>query len=273
MLRELLLPGGGFAAALDADTDGVEGLSYVWTPAQIRAALEPAEAERAIAYYGVTEQGNFEGANILRPAGRPPDNLEQIRLGLLRAREQRPQPARDDKAIACWNGFALAALAEAGWRLGQPAYLDAARRCATFLLEAMMDDDGRLLRSARDGAGRIPAFLDDHGAVALGLLELYTATGERRWLDAAEGLVESVRERFPDAERGGFFYAAADGEQLIARHKELDDNPTPSGQSLMATVLLRLGRPRGGARMEREAAAVLRRGEPVPERGPPGPGA
>ena len=92
----------------------------MWTPAQIRAALEPPAAERAVAYYGVTEAGNFEGANILRPAGPPPGDLEQIRLALLRARAQRPQPARDDKAIACWNGFALAALAEAGWRLGQP---------------------------------------------------------------------------------------------------------------------------------------------------------
>ena len=132
-----------------------------------------------------------------------------------------------------------------------------------------MDEHGRLLRSARDGAGRIPAFLDDHGAVALGLLELYTATGERRWLDAAERLVESVRERFADAERGGFFYAAADGEQLIARHKELDDNPTPSGQSLMATVLLRLARLRGDRRMEQEAAAVLRLAEPYLERAAP----
>ena len=269
MLRELLLPGGGFAAALDADTDGEEGLTYVWTPAQIRAALEPAAAERAIAYYGVTEPGNFEGANILRPSGPPPGDLEGIRLALLGARGRRPQPARDDKAIACWNGFALAALAEAGWRLGQPAYLDAARRCATFLLEAMTDDRGRLLRSARDGAGRIPAFLDDHGAVALGLLELYTATGERRWLDAAERLVASVRERFADAERGGFFYTAADGEQLIARHKELDDNPTPSGQSLMATVLLRLARLRGDERMEQEAVAVLRLAEPYLERAAP----
>ena len=133
----------------------------------------------------------------------------------------------------------------------------------------MTDDQGRLLRSARDGAGRIPAFLDDHGAVALGLLELYTATGERRWLDAAERLVESVRERFADAERGGFFYTAADGEQLIARHKELDDNPTPSGQSLMATVLLRLARLRGDERMEQEAAAVLRLAEPYLERAAP----
>jgi uncharacterized protein YyaL (SSP411 family) len=133
----------------------------------------------------------------------------------------------------------------------------------------MMDDHGRLLRSARDGAGRIPAFVDDHGAVALGLLELYTATGERRWLDTAERLVESVRERFADAERGGFFYAAADGEQLIARHKELDDNPTPSGQSLMATVLLRLARLRGDQRMEQEAAAVLRLAEPYLERAAP----
>ena len=131
MLRELLLPGGGFASALDADTEGDEGLTYVWTPAQIREVLEPDAAERAIEYYGVSVLGNFEGANVLRPAGQPPGDLEQIREQLLRARETRPQPARDDKAIASWNGLALSALAEAGWRLGQPAYLDAARRCAS----------------------------------------------------------------------------------------------------------------------------------------------
>src|SRR5207248_9599645 len=133
----------------------------------------------AIAHYGVTEHGSFGGASVRRPSGPAAAGIDRIRERLLAARERRPQPARDDKAIACWNGFALAALAEAGWRLAQPAYLDAARRCATFLLEAMTDDQGRLLRSARDGAGRIPAFLDDHGAVALGLLELYNATGER----------------------------------------------------------------------------------------------
>jgi uncharacterized protein YyaL (SSP411 family) len=271
MLRELLLEGGGFASALDADTDGEEGLTYVWTPDEVRAALDPADAEAAIAYYGISEGGNFEGRTVLRPSGSAPARLEQIRLALLEVRAHRPQPARDDKAIACWNGFALAALAEAGWRLEQPRYLDAARACAGFLLSVMQDGRGRLLRSAREGrAAAISGYLDDHGAVALGLLELYTATGEPRWLGEAERLVAIVREQFADPERGGFFYTPADGEQLIARHKELDDNPTPSGQSLMATVLLRLARLRGDDEMEREAAAVLLLAAPYMERSPHG---
>ena len=117
LLRDLILPEGVFASALDADTEGVEGTTYVWTPDQIRAVLEPAEAEVAIAHFGVAEPGNFEGSSVLRPQGSPPPNLERIRLRLLEARMHRPQPARDDKAIACWNGLALSALAEAGWRL------------------------------------------------------------------------------------------------------------------------------------------------------------
>ena len=257
LLRELALPEGGFASALDADTEGEEGLTYVWTPEQFRQALDPDDAAAAIAYYGVTDAGNFEGASVLRLTGNPPPSLDRIRQRLLEVRERRPQPARDDKAIACWNGLALSALAEAGWRLGEPAYLDAARRCATFLLEGMCDERGRLLRTSRDGRARIGAYLDDHAAVALGMLDLYTATGERRWLEAAERLTAAIRERFPDRERGGFFYTADDAEQLIARHKELDDNPTPSGQSLAATVLLRLGRLRGDEQMERDAAAAL----------------
>jgi uncharacterized protein YyaL (SSP411 family) len=257
MLRELALPEGGFASALDADTEGEEGLTYVWTPEQLREALDPEAADAAIAYYGVTDAGNFEGATVLRPAGDVPSGLDRIRSRLLEIRDTRPQPARDDKAIACWNGLALSALAEAGWRLGAPAYLDAARRCATFLLEGMHDERGRLLRTSRDGRAHIGAYLDDHGAVALGMLDLYTATGERRWLEAAERLAAQIRERFGDRERGGFFYTADDAEQLIARHKELDDNPTPSGQSLAATLLLRLARLRGDDEMEREAAGAL----------------
>jgi len=257
MLRELALPGGAFASALDADTEGEEGLTYVWTPAQMREALDPQDAEAAIAHYGVTEHGSFEGASVLRPSGPAPAGIDRIRERLLAARERRPQPARDDKAIACWNGLALSALAEAGRRLAQPAYLDAARRCAEFVLDAMCDERGRLLRTPRGGRSRIGGYLDDHAAVALGMLELYTATAERRWLDAAERFAADIRERFADPERGGFFYTSADAEQLIARHKELDDNPTPSGQSLAATLLLRLGRLRGDADMEREATSAL----------------
>ncbi|HEY0387010.1 MAG TPA: thioredoxin domain-containing protein [Gaiellales bacterium] len=270
MLRELAVDGGGFASALDADTEGEEGLTYVWTPDQVREALDPADAEAAIAYLGVSEPGNFEGATVLRPAGEPPAGWERIRERMLDARCRRPQPARDDKVVASWNGFALAALAEAGRRFRRDDYLDAARACADFLL-TVMRDDGRLRRAARDGrAADITGYLDDYGAVALGLLDLYRATAEPRWLVAAEELVAVVREQFADPERGGFYYTPADGERLIARHKELDDNPTPSGQSLMATVLLQLARLHGDEAMESEAAGVLQLAAPYVERSPHG---
>jgi uncharacterized protein len=271
MLRELAVEGGGFASALDADTDGEEGLTYVWTPDQVRAALGPEDAEAAIAYLGVTDQGNFEGATVLRPQGDPPPDWPRIRDRLLEARMQRPQPARDDKVVASWNGLALSALAEAGRRLRRVDYLDAARACAGFLLNDMRGDDGRLRRAAMHGrASDITGYLDDYGAVSLGLLDLYRATGEPRWLSEAEALVAIVREQFRDAERGGFYYTPADGERLIARHKELDDNPTPSGQSLMATVLLQLARLRGDDALETEGAGVLRLAAPYMERSPHG---
>jgi uncharacterized protein len=271
MLRELAVDGGGFASALDADTEGEEGLTYVWTPAQVREALEAEDAAAAIAYLGVTEQGNFEGATVLRPQGEPPRDWPRIRDRLLEARLRRPQPARDDKVVAGWNGLALSAFAEAGRRFRRAEYLDAARGCADFLLSDMRDEDGRLRRTAMHGrASRIQGYLDDYGAVSLGLLELYRATGEARWLREAEALVAVVREQFADHERGGFYYTPADGERLIARHKELDDNPTPSGQSLMATVLLQLGRLHGDERLEAEAAGVLRLAAPYMERSPHG---
>jgi uncharacterized protein len=271
MLRDLAVDGGGFASALDADTDGEEGLTYVWTPAQVRDVLSPDDADAAIAYLGITEQGNFEGATVLRPEGEAPPEWPRIRDELLAARMRRPQPARDDKVVASWNGLALSALAEAGRRLGRTDYLDAARACATFLLTDMRDAEGRLLRTARDGrASEITGYLDDYGAVSLGLLELYRSTGEPRWLREAEALVDIVRAQFTDRERGGFYYTPADGERLIARHKELDDNPTPSGQSLMATVLLRLARLHADEALESEAVGVLRLAAPYMERSPHG---
>jgi uncharacterized protein YyaL (SSP411 family) len=270
LLRDLLLPEGVFASALDADTEGIEGTTYVWTQDEIRAELEPDDAEAAIAYYCVGEEGNFEGSSVLRPAGAPPAGLERIRARLLEARMRRPQPARDDKAIACWNGLALAALAEAGWRLDRPDHLAAARRCAEFLLSGMSDEQGRLRRSYRAGDARIAGYLDDHGAVALGLLELHTATGEPRWLSEAERLIGIVLEQFGDAEQGGFFYTAADGERLVARHKELDDNPTPSGQSLVATALLKLGRIGGRGEWDERAVSVLRLALPFMRSSPHG---
>ncbi len=259
MLRELRLPEGGFASALDADTDGEEGTTYVWTPAQLREALPADQARTAAAYYGVTEEGNFEGATtVLRAQGEPPQDIEAIRAALLERRLRRPQPGRDDKAIACWNGLALAALAEGGWRLGRPDLLAAARDCARFLLGPMTGDDGRLRRTYRDGSARIPAYLDDHAAVCHGLIELAIATGEPEWLEPARRLADAAVARFADERNGGFFQSAADAEQLVAPHKELDDNPTPSGNSLLAHVLTRLARIYAEPQLEERAAAAMR---------------
>ena len=258
LLREMRLPEGGFASAQDADTDGVEGSTYVWTPDDFDRVLGPEDAAAAAAYYGVTSAGNFEGATVLRISGDAPANLESIRARLLAARAERPQPGRDDKAVAAWNGLALAAFAQGAWRLGRDDLLDAALACARFLDEHMTRPDGRLLRSYRAGDARIPAFLDDYAAVANGLLELATATGDPRHLARAEELVRDAVRLFADERNGGFLYSASDAERLVAEHKEFDDNPTPSGNSLLAHALLRIGRLHGDRELENLAAGALR---------------
>ena len=264
LLTDMLLPERGFASALDADTLGEEGLTYVWTPEELTRVLGPDDGSAAAAYFGVSERGTFEaGASVLRPVGEPPENIESIGARLLEARRARPQPGRDDKAIAAWNGLALAALAESGWRLGRADHLAAAERCAEFLL-GEMSPGGVLHRSYRDGNVRAPAFLDDVAAVANGLIELHTATGEPRWLEHAIRLAEDAARRFHDDEAGGFLYADPAGERLVARFEDLDDNPTPSGQSLLATVLLRLSRITG--RGEAGALEVFRMAMPHVER-------
>ncbi len=197
LVREMRLPEGGFASSQDADTDGEEGSTYVWTPAQLTEALGDARAATAAAYYGVTEAGNFEGnATVLRAHGEPPADLAEIRAALLERRLRRPQPGRDDKALAAWNGLALAALAQGGWRLRRPDLLEAARDCARFLLGPMTGADGRLRRTFRAGTARIPAYLDDHAAVCHGLLELALATGEPEWLPPARRLADEALARF-----------------------------------------------------------------------------
>ena len=187
---------------------------------------------------------------------------------LLAIREQRPKPLRDDKAIASWNGLALAALAEAGRRLERPDWLEAARRLGEFLLGPLAGEDGRLRRSFRDGRTSGDGYLDDYANVAHGLLELHIATGELRWLREAHRLARLAVELFADDEHGGFFLSPADGEQLVARTKELDDHPVPSGNSMLAHVLLRLARIYGDDELERRAVSVLRLLRPALERAP-----
>ena len=239
MLRELRLPEGGFASAQDADTEGVEGLTFTWTedegvPAEL---LQPFE----------------HGRSILRG-----DLDEDLKRRLFQIRERRPKPLRDDKAIAAWNGLALAALAEAGRRLDRADFLEAARELAEFLLGPLSDQDGRLHRSWRAGRARNPGYLEDYADVANGLYELHIATGELRWLLEANRLARLAVELFADSEHGGFFLSAVDAEKLVARRKEFDDHPTPSGNSMLAYALLRLGRVWGDDELERQAAGVLR---------------
>ena len=233
MLRELRLPSGGFASSQDADTDGVEGLTYTWT------AEEGAPPELL--------QPFEHGRSVLR------GELDaETRERLLAIRQQRPQPSLDDKVIASWNGLALGALSEGARRLASNRLLLAARELGELL------DVDPLWRTLRGGRAKFPAYLDDYANVAYGLTELHVATGELRWLHAARRLALQAVELFADDERGGFYVTPSDGEPLVARRKDLDDNPTPSGNSMLAFVLLRLARIWGDDELERGAAGVLR---------------
>jgi uncharacterized protein len=239
LLRDLRLPEGGFASSQDADTEGVEGLTYTWTEEE----GVPAELLRPFEH----------GRSIIRG-----DLSPELRARLLEERSRRPQPGRDDKAIAAWNGLALAALAEAGRRLPSAAVLEAATELGTFLLSELSAPDGRLFRTWRNGQASIPAFLEDYADVAHGLYELHVATGELRWLEEANRLARLAVDLFADERRGGFFMTARDAEELVARKKDLDDNPVPSGNAMLAFVLLRLARIYGDDELEHRAAGVLR---------------
>ena len=232
VLRELALEGGGFASAQDADTDGVEGLTFTWAPGEGAPdeLLEP------------FEHGRF----ILR------GELDEETRGRLHAlREQRPKPLRDDKAIASWNGLMLAALAQGG-RVGPATEL------AGFLLGGLSAPDGRLHRTWRNGVAKGTGYLEDYADVAYGLMELHVASGDPHWLLEAHRLATLAIDLFADDEAGGFFQTPRDGEQLVARKKELDDHPTPSGNAMLAYVLLRLARIWGDDELERRGVSVLR---------------
>jgi hypothetical protein len=280
-MREMRGPEGGFYSALDADSEGVEGRYYVWTLRQLREALGD-DAGAAIDWFGATEQGNFSdphhpepGLNVLqdREHERVAEELdvstrERVRARLLAKRAQRQRPGLDDKRLTSWNALMICALADTGAELrDRPAegidpalaqtLLDAAVDCALFLLNELRDERGRLLRSYNEGRAKIDAYLEDHAFLLEALLVLFETTCEERWFTHAIALADELIERFADAENGGFFSTASDGEALIARRKDLEDSPIPAGASSAGAGLLRLAQLTGDERYERHAVSVL----------------
>lgn len=249
MVRELRTAEGGFASALDADSDDgtgrhVEGAYYVWTPRQLTDALGPEDAELAARYFGVTEEGTFEhGQSVLQLPEESgvfdADRIQSVRERLLRVRGERPAPGRDDKVVAAWNGLAIAALAETGAYFDRPDLVEAAVGAADLLVRLHLDEHARLTRTSRDGrAGANAGVLEDYADVAEGFLTLASVTGEGVWLDFAGLLLGHVLTRFTDPETGSLYDTAADAEQLIRRPQDPTDNATPSGWTAAAAALL-----------------------------------
>ena len=259
MIRELRTDQGGFASALDADSDGEEGKFYAWTGGELTDVLGPGDGEYAAGEFGVTEHGTFEhGSSVLQLRADPADSVrfERIRSALLAAREQRVRPARDDKIVAAWNGLAIAALAEAGLLLARPEFIAAARAAAEAIVGVHLTD-GRLARTSRDGiAGNSPGVLDDYACVADGFLVLSGVTGEAGWLTIAGQLLGTALDRFGDG-AGGFYDTADDGEQLIYRPADPADGPSPSGAFAVAGALLSYSALTGSTRHAEAAAAAL----------------
>ena len=268
--REMTSPQGGFYSAQDADSEGVEGKFFVWSKAEVESLLEPHEASLFMACYDVSEAGNWEGSSILHRTVMPAEAAAKLELSevdlegrltvarekLFRARQDRVAPARDDKILVSWNGLMIAAFSQAASILGEPAYAEQARRAARYLLTNVRDQSGRLLHTAKDDRAKLGAYLDDYAALADSLAELYQATGEVDWLDAAIGLADEMIERFSDP-AGGFFYTAADHEELIVRQRDSQDSATPSGNSLAATALLKLARLTARGDLEEAALGTL----------------
>src|SRR3954454_18964437 len=256
-LRELRQEEGGFASALDADSESVEGRFYVWTPAQVGEVLGD-DADRALAYFGMTDAGNFEGTNIPVRATSDPEGLPALTARLPAARERRVRPGLDDKRLTAWNALMIAALADAGAAMDRDDYREAAIACAEFILRDLRDADGRLLRTYNRGRAKLAGYLEDHAFLLQALLTLYETTFDPRWFREARALADTILERFADPERGGFFSTADDHEALIARRKDLEDSPIPSGASAAAFGLLRLARLTGQHRYEESGLGMLR---------------
>jgi uncharacterized protein len=267
-LREMRAPEGGFYCALDADSEGEEGLFYVWTTDQLREVLGEEDAARAAQYFGVHPGGNFEGRSILTRGDDEPEDFADLRRRLYDARAERVWPGLDDKRLTAWNALMISALAEAGAVLEREDFLDAAAGCAEFVLRDLRDDHGRLLRTFKDGRARLNAYLEDHAFLLEALLTLYEASFDPRWFDEARALADTMIDRFADHEHGGFFDTSADHEQLLARRKDLEDHPIPSGNASAAYGLLRLAALTGEHDYEERATGVLALLHPIATKHP-----
>jgi hypothetical protein len=270
LLAELRTEQGGFASALDADTDGVEGRFYVWTPAQLAEVLGADDGAWAADLLEVTEAGTFEhGQSTLQLFTEPddPERWESVRRRLLEARATRTRPARDDKVVAAWNGLAVASLAEAGVLLGEQSYVDAAVDAMRLVVDLHLDG-GSLRRVSRDGAvGRHAGVLEDYACVAHGALALLSATGDTAWLETAGTLLDVALSKFAAGD-GGFFDTAEDAEPLLARPRDPSDNASPSGQSALVHALLGYTAVTGSGRHRDAAEGALRNVRTLAERVP-----
>jgi len=273
VLRDMTDSDGAFYSAEDADSEGEEGLFYVWTPEEVKKVLGRDQGELFCRFHDITPEGNFEGrrsiphitksttlfAQQLGMAGEElEDLLEAGRRELFAAREKRPHPFKDDKILTSWNGLMIAALAKGYQALGDTAYLQAAIRATDFLLRTLRTDSGDLLRRYRHGQVAHAGYLDDHAFLTWGLLELYEASFDVRYLEQALRIQEQTMDRFWDELDGGFFYTARDGENLIVRDKDIYDSAIPSGNSVAALNLLRLSRMTGDPRWDKSAERLLK---------------
>jgi uncharacterized protein YyaL (SSP411 family) len=274
IVRELSTDDGGFASALDADSEGEEGRFYTWQLAEftqvlLAAGLADAEAQAVADYWGVIEGGNWEGRSILHLPGREApsaDLLERARLALLGARERRVRPGRDDKQLAAWNGMALRALS-VGWLvLGDDRLADAARGCVAFIRTQLLREEDRLWRTARHGTAHTPAFCEDYTHVADGLLAAYAALGNAADLQLAVALMERADADFWDAQSGTFFDTSHEHDRIVARPRSLVDGATPAANSVAADVLLRLALATAEPDYERRARSILRAAGPALDR-------
>src|SRR5580658_9512360 len=271
VLREMTSPEGGFYSSQDADSEGEEGKFFLWTPAEAQAAIgDDGLAKIAARYFDISEEGNFEGRNILNRTidqadaakmfAKPPDDIaraiETIKSRMFAAREERIKPGRDEKILAAWNAMMIAAFAEGYRALGDPRYLAAAERAVSFTMTTLWD--GRALRrSYKDGVARFNAYLEDYALMTGAMIDTYEASLDPRYLEFARTLADVILDRFLDRENGGFFFTSDDHEELITRSKAAFDGSTPSGNSAAVMALLRLHAYTGDERYANEAARTV----------------